>query len=80
MTQTSALALNEFVLSVLSGKVEIPSAGKADGKIIEYVNKLDSKKVEAIAAEAINQDIVSSDVSWDALVNQINGIIEKSKP
>lgn len=71
-------ALNDFVLSALSGEMEIPTASKEGGEIVEYIGKLSAKDIDGIAAEAINRDIVDSTISWDELIKQINAIIEKS--
>lgn len=71
MTQT----LNNFVVSALSGNTQIPIAGRSGEKIVEYIDNLSAKDVEAIAAEAINRDIVESTMPWDELIKQINGII-----
>lgn len=76
MTQT----LNDFVISALSGDAQIPTAGKSVGKIVEYIGKLDANDIDAIAAEAINRDIVDSATPWDELIKQINVIIANNTP
>lgn len=75
MTQTSTQTLNEFVKSVVSGEIKFAAGGRSSGKIIEYTANPDTKDIEAIAAEAVNREIVDSDTSWDQLVKQIKDII-----
>lgn len=71
--------LNDFVESALSGDAQIPIAGRLGGKIVEYIGNLSAKDIDAIAAEAINRDIVDSSMSWDELIKQINSIISNTQ-
>ena len=72
------ISLGSFISSVLDGKVIVPTSGESGEGIAEYFNTLKADDVEAIAAEAIHQDVVDfASTTWDALVTEIRGILDE---
>lgn len=69
------MAIDEYITTILAGAMPIRAGAFADGKLVETVGVLDPADLDAVTAEAYNQDVFGADVTWDDARGQIEAAL-----
>lgn len=70
------MSFDEFIGLAKAGKLVAPSGDRTGKLLTEKRTKLDTKDLEALTAEAFNQDVFSSETPWDEALNKVSQALE----